>query len=489
MALGIAAFVSFDSLDSGRAARIALLAAVLAAVCGVFVWALLKRKPVFLILSFCFVIGAARASLSTPPSVELNSCEVSAIVYEIPEKEGGSYTLCSVKLDGEPYPGKLRLKLKSESDELRIGDEVRFVGSVKTSNVRFGAYNERLELLSKGVTAKAVSENVDVISSGAIPIKRCLSYTRSFLNERIDNIFGENAGIVSGFLLGDKTGVDGSDLDSFRATGTAHLLSLSGFHVGLLAGIFFFLLPKRRPVLRFIVIGSFLLLYCAVASFASSIVRATVMCMCMLLSDVTERRRDSLSAISLSALIILLFSPYMIFSIGFGLSFAATLGIIFILSAGSPSFRSPAVNKIVSSLLITIGASAATAMISARYFNTFPTYGIIANLIAVPLFSVIITVCFILLVLGVFFPQAAALLAWAPNRMIDGSMMLLNGISSLPYSTFQVGSPSVLSCVLMLVLMFSISAYVLRPMRKRIKIFLCVLLLFTASVAADIIRA
>ncbi|MBR6109148.1 MAG: ComEC/Rec2 family competence protein [Clostridia bacterium] len=486
--LGIAAFVGFDSLYSERTLRTVLLAAALTAVCAAFIWSLLKRKPGVLIIAACFILGAARALLASPPYVPEAVYRVSAVVWETPERENGYYTLCRVKLDHEAFQGDLRLKLRSD-DKLKVGDEVEFTGTVKTSRTRFGAYNERLELLSKGISAIAECESIEIVSHGAVPLKRCFNFTRSFLKDRIDLIFRDNAGIVSGFLLGDKTEVDAYDMESFRETGTAHLLTLSGFHVGIIAAILFFILPKRLPALRFAVIGAFLLTYCAVASFAPSIVRASVMCMCMLLSDVTERRRDPLSALALSAVIILLFSPYMIYSVGFRLSFAATLGIILIMSAGQPAFKSNTVNKLISSILVTLGATVATSLISARYFNTFPTYGLIANFIAVPLFSVIITVSFILLLFGLVFPGAASVLAWVPERMIDGSMMILDGIRSLPYSSIEVITPSDLSCVLVLALMFTISAFVLRPLKKRVIMVVCVLLLFTASLAADIIRA
>ncbi len=127
--LGIAAFTRLESLYSERVLRIVLLAVALAAVCAAFILALIKRRPAIIILTVCFVLGAARAMIASAPFVPEAEYSVSAVVYETPEKQNGYYTLCSVKLDGEAFPGKLRLKLKQDRT-LRIGDGVEFLSLI-----------------------------------------------------------------------------------------------------------------------------------------------------------------------------------------------------------------------------------------------------------------------------------------------------------------------------------------------------------------------
>ena len=91
--------------------------------------------------------------------------------------------------------------------------------------------------------------------------------------------------------------------------------------------------------------------------------------------------------------------------------------------------------------------------------------------------------------MGLVFPPAAYLLARPGDLLVGLAMRVLSFFSGLPNAQIEVPAPSVLTGVLMLVLMFTVSGFVLRPIGKRLKLSALVLLLFTASAAADIIRA
>lgn len=489
MILGIAAFEGYRTLDLSHALSAAVPAVVTVLLCVLCIYSVMTRKWAYVILIVFFLTGALRTALAQPEHIVEAEYLVTGTVDEISETKEGVIFLRGVRLDDESIGGRLKVTVKCDCDDILIGDVIAFKGVVKLPSIRFDSYDERLTLLSSGVTAKTICFEYRSLGSGRLPVKKVLNGTRSYLHERIDMIFSENADIVSGFLLGMKSGIDEADIDSFRATGTAHLLTLSGFHVSLIASLLMLVFSKRFPVLRLCFICAFLILYCGIADFAPSIVRASIMCGCMLLSDAAQRRRDTLSSLSLAALIILTVSPYMLYSVGFKLSFAATLGIVLFNSAGRLGSRKPILNRFFSAATMTLGATAATMLISAQSFRIFPTYGLIANIIAVPLFSAAIMMCFVLLLFGMIFPEAAAIAAWAPNRLIDGTMTILNWIKSLPYSEIEVIPPSTLTGVLMLAIMFCISAYILRPVRKRLSITSLVFLLFTASLAADIIRA
>lgn len=486
--LGIAAFEAYYSSVSSRPYSIAVLIAALSAVIGIIAFAAVRNKKALLILASAFLLAAARCAVFIPVSADEGVYDVAGIVCSVNEAKH-RVTLTGASFSGKAVSAKVLVTVSKDKPLPETGDGIAFTGTVKMPSIRFDSYDERLNLLSNGVGYKASASDYEIVSTGSLPLTRTTESVRRFLSGRIDTVFGENAPIVSGFLLGDKSGIDEADTESFRTTGTAHLLTLSGFHVGILTSALFLVLPKSHPKLRFCLVSLFLLGYCAIAAFSASIVRASVMCFCMLLSEVTERKRDALSALSLSAIVILLVSPYQLFAVGFRLSFAATLGILLITSAGSTRLRSPVLKWLSGSALVTLGATAATSLISAQYFGVFPTYGLIANLTAVPLFSVAITLSFIILLIGIPFPGAAVIASKLPNLTIDGGMFLLNKIGRLPYSTIEVIPPSTLSGILMLCVMFAISAYVLRPLIKRIKLTGLVFLLFTASLVADIIIA
>lgn len=481
---GVALYEAFSSFAHASAILLPIVCIIFAAL---FLFSAIKRKRTLLVLSAAFLLAFARMTAAAPDNVVKGEYRLTGTVLSINHGKTDSVILTGASLDDHKL--KYRVKLTISSGELpTIGDRITASCSAREPSRRFGSYDERLDLLSKDTFVIAAADKVSTLGTGMLPLTEKLYNVKSFLRDRIYLLFSDEAPIAAGFLLGEKAGLDEADVDSFRATGTAHLLSLSGFHVGVLTSLLFFILPKRFPWMRMVFVSLFLLGYCAVAAFPASLIRASLMCFCLMLSEVTEERRDSLSSLSLAALVILAFSPYSLWSVGFQLSFAATFGILLILSVGEGRSASVTLRRIRSAASVTLGATAASALISARYFGVFPTYGLAANIIAVPIFSAAITLSFFVLVIGVPFPAIAQIAAWVPRKLIGAAMFIIRRIESLPYSSIEVISPSLLSGVLMLIMLFTISAYVLRPIGKRLKLTALAFLLFTASLAADIIK-
>ncbi|MBQ4341828.1 MAG: ComEC/Rec2 family competence protein [Clostridia bacterium] len=482
--LGLSAF---ERLYGRGSVYGAVLAALAAAAIVLFTVGFLKKKRWVCLLAIAFSAGICRMLLALPDSVAPGEYAAEGTVAEASPDAQGKVVLKNVSLNGSPMRYGLKLTLAEDAPAPSVGQRISCVCTVREPTVRFASYNERQTLLARGISAVARADSYTVTGEGRLRSSAALYRVKAFLRLRIHEAFQDNGAVVAGFLLGDKSGMDEADVDAFRAAGTAHLLSLSGFHVGLLTAALFLLLPKRFPKLRAAAAGLFLVGYCAISAFAPSLVRASVMCACVLAADVFERRADPLSSLSLSALIILAVRPYELFSVGFRLSYAATLGIVFVLRHGAPGPRRGLLGKLINGACVAVAATAATALISARHFGVFPTYGIAANIAAVPLFSAAIVLCFAGLLLGMVFPPLAYAFA-RPGDILTGlAMRSLGFIGSLPHALVEVNAPSVLTGVLMLVLMFGISGFVLRPIGKRLKIAAVLFVLFTMSAAADII--
>ena len=485
---GLAAYRAIVSIGLSTAGLIVLLALIgVAAAALIFIFAK-HRQRIVCVLIATFLFAFIRMPFAAPDTITAGTYELTGTVKEISTGQSNTVVLTHASLNGSRLRYNVKLKIESASTP-KIGDTIKANCEAKLPAARFDNYNERLTLLASGISIKAECEDFETVSEGGLPVTRKLASIKSYLSDKIADLFPDNAPIVKAFLLGDKSGVDESDIDSFRSSGTMHLLTISGLHVGVLTAALFFILPRRYPLLRLILIGAFLAVYCAMTAFAPSLVRASIMSISVLLADVAEEKRDPLSSLSLAALVILVVSPYKFWSVGFRLSFAACFGIFMLITPGYKSSIKGPVGKLLDSALVTLGATAATAMISAHYFGTFPTYGLLSNLIAVPIFSIVIILSFISVLVGIVVPPAGAVIAFVPDKMINTGVWLLGRIQSLPYSELNVIPPSTLTCALMLVLLFVISPYVLRPVKQRIKFSLMTLLIFTASLFADIIKA
>ena len=146
-----------------------------------------------------------------------------------------------------------------------------------------------------------------------------------------DGYWEENdQGLAGALLLGNRSGIDSETYQAFVKTGLAHFISLSGLHMGMLAGMVWWMLrfvgfSKRwRAVITIVIIVGYVL----VLPPRAPTIRAAIMCVVFCLGVLIRRKTNSLNALSLAAIVLLLIKPTDAFNAGWQLSFATVLGII-----------------------------------------------------------------------------------------------------------------------------------------------------------------
>jgi competence protein ComEC len=218
-------------------------------------------------------------------------------------------------------------------------------------------------------------------------------------------ISGDAGGFAAAITTGDRSGISRPALDALRASNLAHLLAISGLHMGLLTGFVFAalrvaiaLVPalalrvsgKKIAAVGALGAGAF---YLALSGGSVATERAFVMVGVMLGAILFDRRALTLRAVALAATIILVIRPESLIEPGFQMSFAATTALVStfrflsdrnILTARG--FSGAALGLFVSSAV----AGAATAPFAAAHFNQIAHYGLLANLLSVPLMGVIV---------------------------------------------------------------------------------------------------
>ncbi|SLN54196.1 ComEC/Rec2 family competence protein [Oceanibacterium hippocampi] len=235
---------------------------------------------------------------------------------------------------------------------------------------------------------------------------RAVAILRDTIGERIDRALpGPPGAIASALMTGERGAIPEPVLAALRDVGLAHLLAISGLHMGLLAGALFTalraalaLVPPlalRRPIKKWAA-GAALLaaaFYLAVAGAPISAQRAFLMTALVLLAILLDRRAISLRLVALAATAILVYAPESLFSAGFQMSFAAVVALVAAYEWLADPFaavrreRGPLMRVLLYLVgvgLTTLIAGLATAPFAAFHFNHFPHYGLVANLIAVP---------------------------------------------------------------------------------------------------------
>ncbi|MGR3837644.1 MAG: ComEC/Rec2 family competence protein [Cognatishimia sp.] len=219
------------------------------------------------------------------------------------------------------------------------------------------------------------------------------------------HLSGDTAAIVAAITTGDRSGLDPKVVENLRVTNLAHLLAISGLHMGLLVGVVFSALrfamatvqplALRLPVKKIAAIGALIAAsgYLALSGGSIATERAFVMAAVALGAVCLNRRAISMRALAIAGEIVLTLRPESLVSPGFQMSFAATAALVWVYSFVSHHSRWPGprwIKPVLAVALTSFVAGAATAPFAAAHFNGYAAYGLPANLLSVPIMGLVI---------------------------------------------------------------------------------------------------
>ncbi|MDX5326984.1 MAG: competence protein ComEC family protein [Bacteroidota bacterium] len=202
-----------------------------------------------------------------------------------------------------------------------------------------------------------------------------------------------NLKVAEALLLGYKKDLDDETRASFSRTGTLHVLAVSGLHVGVIFLLLRWALQKAGRGIRVGIILPILWFYALFTGWSPSVVRAATMFSLLAISEWMGRETHPLQTILVSAFILLCIDPFMLFSLGFQLSYGAVIGIITLQRPIANGFLDKFPNapkRVVDLACVSLAAQCGTLPLSLFYFHQFPTYFLLSNFIVVPLVSLIL---------------------------------------------------------------------------------------------------
>ena len=279
---------------------------------------------------------------------------------------------------------------------------------------------------------------------------------RMALSARVQaGLDGQAGAFAAGIMTGDRSAISQDTLEALRRSNLAHLLAISGLHMGLLAGVVFGAMrlglaavPRvglRVPAKKISAAVALLAAagYLALSGGNVATERAFVMVGVILCAVMADRRALSLRAVAVAALIVLALRPEAMLGPGFQMSFAATTALVAVFSALrdnemplGPRWARPAVAVVISSLV----AGLATAPIAAAHFNQIAHYGLLANLLSVPLMGVLVMPAAVLAVCLLPFGLEWVAL-WAIGQGLDWILGVAHWVSGLDGARGTVATP------------------------------------------------
>ena len=432
--------------------------------------AIFLRKSPFIVITVFLLVGFSIMStysiLVTPKEIKEGTSFVECRVSEVLSGNYGNnrYVVEELSFEGERYSSKALLKT---SEEFQVGDRVAVVGSANVIDYQpFNSYSSARYV--KGIKYEIQSESA--VKVGSTRLSWYESIRTKLRKVYVERLGKEDAGIALGLVIGDVSYVSNSTNEEMRASGVYHLFSVSGLHVGfmvVLVYLFFKLFRiHKNKALYFVTI--LLLGYGILTGFPVGVVRASIMSIISLLSFVLVKRYDPLNVLSFTAMLILLFSPIELFSVSFLLSIGAVLGITCFYEPLKRlcKWENKTLRKVWYSVAMSLSANSFVLPISTYFFSTTSLYFIIANLVIVPVSSIIY---------GLLVPLSALALIWEPlgilisplSYPLIGIRLSASLISSMPFSLISLSFPLVAG-VLYTIALFILSRFYMGSKKSKI---------------------
>jgi len=388
---------------------------------------------------------------------------------------------CTVNLLGsfdsswKPSHGKAILYIQKDkpASKLLFGDrllvETEFATPEKAMNPDGFDYAAYLHRQGIGATCYIPSGKWQLTDrNNSFSIRRTSDKCRNYLLDvyRRFHIQGDEFAVLAAVTLGYTNDLQPDLRSGFAAAGVMHILALSGLHIGIVYVVIAFLLgflnkTQRQKVIKSLIIMLFLWGFAFLTGLSTSVIRATLMFSFITIASCFRRKSQIYNTLFMSMLVMLLVNPNYLYDVGYQLSYAAVLSIIFFkpvldkIYNPTNNFTKFAWNTFSVSLVAQIG----TTPFTLYYFQQFPNYFLITNIVAVPMATLIIYLAMGLL-FSSFVPYIPVWIGFLLNRTVWLLNYVMSSIQKIPYSVSHISLDIRQSFVLFLAI-FCFSAYYL----------------------------
>ena len=439
---------------------------------------LFAKRRFFKIILFC-VIGFTWAHFqaysllkhSIPESYVSKDITIIGYIASLPKKDDRKIKFefdIDEVLGAGPDLAPTRIRLawyqrrgKTIPDQLGVGDKWQFTVRLKPPRnfINPGAFNYSGWLLQKKILSTGYIRNHPAakrIDSDpfSYPIQRVRQYIREALISVDIDTHAEP--FLRALVIGDRSDMKTEDWVVLKNTGTVHLMAISGLHIGLVAGLVFFItriawsaipfltLRFAAPRAAAIMAWLFAYLYAALAGFSLPTQRALIMLSIILLTVVLKKSIRPSVVLSLAVLLVLVFDSFAVLSVSFWLSFTAVALIYYFIN-----IQTSAQPKLKRWLVLQLVISLGLLPLTIQFFQQAPVISPLANLIAVPIVGfIIIPLALVGVVTLLIHQEAGSAILSITTQLFHYLWGVLEWLADLPISTITFSTPGLLVLLL-----------------------------------------
>jgi competence protein ComEC len=337
--------------------------------------------------------------------------------------------------------------------EFQYGDRVRVFGVLETPP-KFDDFSYRDYLARQGVYSQLRQARVNFLEARqGNPVFQILFDFKTRALEILEQIFPEpHAALLQGILLGVESGIPPDLQQAFSATGTSHIVAISGFNIAILAGLFAALANRAFGAQRGALIAILgIAAYTVLVGAGASVVRAAIMGSLALVAQRLGRRTVGLNTLAVAVFAMTLVNPLTLWDVGFQLSVGATLGLILYAEPLEAAFRQRVerfttpqnaarlTSWLAESFLLTLAAQITTLPLMAYYFRSLSLVSLLANVVILPAQPAVMLVGGVALIAGLVWLPLGRMVAWLAWPFTAYTLAFVEFFARFPAASLGLG--------------------------------------------------
>lgn len=420
-----------------------------------------------LLIPLCFSLWMTNRKIQSLSRFDKTKVSGTFIVTEAPVDHGIFASVIVEAKEALPLAKGVRLLLRGQLSRYEMGNIIHadaLLGQIEPDKFGRGWYSESVFL--DGDVWKS-----DLVEGDGDPVLSAVRDLRAAIETRLfASMEAQEAATLSAVLLGDKTHLDGKMENLVRRAGVSHIMVVSGLHLAIIIGLILRLtrLLTNAPLARFFVIFITAVFLTVLCGFTKSILRASLCLVIYAVSLLIGREHTPDNTLGGAVTLLLIFSPFIVFSISFQLSVLSTLGILVCalpligISEKRPLFRNRFCKEVFAGILIAFCATCFALPVTLYTFGGVSTVGILSNLLLLPVMTPMLMLTAVCLPVSFLAP----IVLRVPGMMasyVNGVIRLLGGLS---FSYLYTNSFEAALSVLLPVLLFFVSVTLQRKEKR-----------------------
>ena len=426
-----------------------------------------------LVTLLSYVIGYVSFHFNPFQNADQQFYEWKGVIIEKGQKfsKGMKYILqiqeVSNGIEVDHVNGKLLLLTKN-SEEYQLGEVITFKGKCNAITKDDTSFWDKVSY-KRGIHASVWSNQITKTAEYATGYYY-LGKIQNYFENQIVSLIGDAkaSALANGILLGDKSLMDKETRNEFINSGAAHILAVSGLHVSILIFFLNFVMRFiRSNKIKYSVMILFLIFYAFLTGLNPAVVRAVFMGCLALIAKMLNRNYFIVNILAFSFAFQLIIDPFLIFHLGFWLSYLAVIGIIFIQPQMIIKTKNKILNWIHDNITVGISAQIATLPIMLGFLGKFPLLFVVTNLITLPL-SIIATYVGFFLMFIAEIPFLNEIVGYIARLLFSSVLITNEWIADFTYSNISF-QPSFSGMLISLIILIGLIILSVKKSPKELK--------------------